>query len=143
MLPLLILVGVLGTAFWGSATQLDIQRNSLIAGSAKVVRCDDSGVQIYWRTDWNKTSDQLLLKGVTVAGIDADCGGKSYRVVVTNKAGEKLAIAKGTVPCPAGPPSCGDTNVRVEFDKCAEFDPQEGCQPLARDVNGVHVAIHD
>jgi hypothetical protein len=139
MLPLLILVGVLGTAFWGSATQLDIQRNSLIAGSAKVVRCDDSGVQIYWRTDWNKTQDAMLLKGVTVAGVDQDCAGKSYRVVVTNKAGDKLAIAKGEVP--PGP----DTNIRVEFHKCAEFNDQQegGCQPLARDVNGVHVAIHD
>ena len=136
-LPLIVLVGILGTAFWGSATELEIGRNSLIAGSAKVERCDDSGVQVFWRTDWNKGSDELLLKGVTIAGIDSGCNGKAIRVVVTDKSGEKLAIAKTTVP------TTTDNNVRIEFTKCAEFDPQGGCQPLATLVNGIHVAIHD
>ncbi len=135
-IPFLVLVGIVGTAFWGSATALKLDPNSLTAGSTNVTRCDDN-VQVYWRTEWNKTADEILLKGVTIAGINSACDGKNIRVVVTDKSGNKLALAKTTVP------TTSDNNVRIEFTKCSTFDPQGGCQPVAHDVNDIHVAIHD
>lgn len=140
IIPILVVLGVLGTAVWGAATSLQIQANSLTAGSAIVSQCDDSGVQIYWRTEWNKTANALLLKGVTVAGIDSDCAGQAAEVVVTDKAGAKLDDFKTTVP------TTEDTNIRIEFTKCAPgtADPtQHNCMPRAQDVHDIHIAIHN
>jgi hypothetical protein len=146
IVPILVLLGVVGTAIWGAANSLPIQANSLVAGDAQVTHCDTDGVQVYWRTEWNKTQNLLLLRGVNITGINFRCAGQAADVIITGKSGSKLAEVKTQVPCdPAGSSEC-DTNIRIELTKCppGQIDPtQNGCMPLATDVNDIHIAIHN
>lgn len=137
IIPLVLLVGVLGTTAFGFATELQIKKNNLVAGSADVVRCD-TNVEIYWRTDWNDSvagAKEIKLKGVTVAGINSACDGKAYRLVITDKQGQDLGIFKGYLPTPTTPSGGSYPNLRIELTKAQQFD--------ATLVNDIHISIVD
>ncbi len=77
-------------AVFGMAANLGVQSDSLGAGAADVVSCDDS-ISVAYTTGWNATAKKYVVNTITVSGIDgATCAGHKLSVTVLDGKGAVL-----------------------------------------------------
>jgi hypothetical protein len=129
-LLLALLVGgvVFGTVFAAAAT-LIVDGRVLQAGADTELRCDTdaTGVQVWYNVIWDGTSNQFVVDGASIGGINEACNGATVDVVLTDSGGAKLDEATATK---LAEPPAGDPHV--------DFPTN----PAVTNVWDVHVAIY-
>jgi hypothetical protein len=97
----LVVGGMLFAGAWAAACALNVDAGVLQAGGDKVELCDDSGVQLYYRSDATpgiQWDDGFMVDAVVVGGLDAGCDSSWLKVELTDCHG--TGIAYGEMPPP-------------------------------------------
>jgi hypothetical protein len=88
-LGLAIIVG--GTVL-GAAATLGVPQSTLSAGGNLVAACDTDGMTVVWGPRWDDEIGDFDAYSVGFFGLDDDCFGKTYEVVLTT-GGARLATS--------------------------------------------------
>jgi hypothetical protein len=98
------LAAVIGTGIYGLAASLNVTSDTLGAGSAAVAACQSGTINVTWASTYSSSVPGYQATTVTLNGIDTtstptNCGGKAYKVVVTDASNAVLGSeATGTLP---------------------------------------------
>lgn len=117
--------GIIGGATYGFAATLDVNPNSLAAGSELVASCDTDGVTTSYATGWDATDERYEVTSVTVSGIAAACEDDAdIKVELVKSDGTSVGNGEGVVGT--------GTSVTLAISETTA---------AASDVGGVHVVI--
>jgi fibronectin-binding autotransporter adhesin len=90
-------------AVYGFAATLNVGTNQLSAGNATVASCQASGTPTgTYSVAYDSTLGGYKVSGVTVTGLDTNCGSKAISATLTGAAGANLGTITGTVPVGGG-----------------------------------------
>ena len=98
LLIALVLAGIVFAGVLGLAASLNVNSNTLGAGSASVAACQSGTLTASYATSYSSTLPGYQVGVVTVSGLQSGCYSKSFRVLLSNSSNTSLGEVTGTTP---------------------------------------------